>query len=95
MQGCTPYGTTNTYIAKHTTNVSRDEMIFCNQCDSNRKNPPRALYVVTTRECVKTKTNLLEPIENGFNIAKPNLLHKTNKFSLGTNKLAHNQQVLC
>ena len=46
------------------------------------------------RKCVKTKINLLEPTENEFNIAKPNSLHKTNKFSLGPNKLAHNQQIL-
>ena len=46
MQGCTPYGTTNTYIAKHTTNASGDKMILCNQCHSNRKNPPHAPYVV-------------------------------------------------
>ena len=49
----------------------------------------------TTRECVKTKTTSFGTNRNGFNIAKPNSLHKTNKFTLGTNKLAHNQQVLC
>ena len=46
MQGCTPYGTTNTYIAKHTTNASGDKMIICIQCRSNRNNPSHAPYVV-------------------------------------------------
>ena len=46
MQGCAPYGTTNTCIAKHTTNASVDKMILCNQCHSNRRNPPYAPYVV-------------------------------------------------
>jgi hypothetical protein len=30
----------------------------------------------------------LEPIEIGFNVAKPNSLHRTNRFSLGTNKFS-------
>jgi hypothetical protein len=46
MQGCTPYGTTNTYIAKHTTNASGDKMILCIQCRSNRNNSSHAPYVV-------------------------------------------------
>ena len=57
------------------------------------------MSIFTYRECVKTKTNLLEPKDNEFNIAKLNSLHKptsflleptslhiTNKFYVGTNK---------
>ena len=46
MQGCTPYGTRNTYIAKYTTNASGDKMILCNHCHSNRKYLAHAPYVV-------------------------------------------------
>ena len=30
----------------------------------------------------KTKIHILKSIRNGFNVAKPNILHKTNKFLL-------------
>lgn len=40
MQGCTPYGATNSYLANLTTNALGNKMILCTRCHSNINKPP-------------------------------------------------------
>ena len=42
MQGCTPYGATNSYLANFTPNALGKKMIFCIQCHSNITKPPNS-----------------------------------------------------
>ena len=46
IQGSTPYGATNAYLANFTTNASGDKMIICTQRHSNKNKPPNAPYVM-------------------------------------------------
>ena len=46
IQGFTPYGATHAYFANFTTNASRDKMIICIQCYSNKIKPSNAPYMM-------------------------------------------------